>query len=148
MNSKKADRLIQIVFFIWLAVSIGFCLFSAKLLPSVPKTSVSAAPFTDKQLAAWYATYNERYFSGRLPKNTVVRWNFLEDKYGETEPPADGRFVILLDISRNRESIMARITLLHEMCHVATYDKGFDHGLAWRAEIHRLMMEGAFDDLI
>lgn len=157
LTKSKHDRYLLIIFVIWALVTVGFHFFSSQCEQkpkNPPRTEVAhprvaPTPYTDKELAGWYATYNSRYFSGHLPKDTKVRWAFLEGRYGETANPQDNFFVIRLDIPKNREAIMAKQTLLHEMCHVATYGKELDfHGPLWQAEIHRLMMEGAWDDLV
>jgi len=111
-------------------------------------------PFTSGDLQDIFETYNREYWDGKLPA-TVVVWTGLKDRYGETNVLPDGRFVIRLDVLRNREANVARTTILHEMCHVKTWgDSCHVKGAKvqdcsrWLAELHRIMLEGAFDDLV
>jgi SprT-like family len=150
MTRTGNDRVLVLILVLLCALwSVLFSESRSQSEPTRPAAhkAVAPTPYTDKELAEWFATYNRRYFSNRLPA-TTVRWAFLGLKYGETEQLENGQFLIRIDIARNREGIMTLITMLHEMCHVATAGKGFDHGPAWQAEMHRLMLEGAFDELL
>jgi len=105
-------------------------------------------------LMAWYDSYNERYFRNFLPKDTVV-------VYGDTEKLApnsmgatfkDGlRFHILLNPFYTTAPVVAHETLLHEMCHIETWnvhDSLDGHGKAWRSCMNRLYKEGAMEGLL
>lgn len=99
-------------------------------------------------LPVWYAQYNEEYFHNRLPKDTVV-------DYGETGSGNiamtvrmyDGRFHIGFNEDYASAPRVAHLFLLHEMCHVKTYDEkdqsNEGHGKMWRACMLELDMEGA-----
>jgi hypothetical protein len=121
-------------------------------LPSPCK--VQPLPYTPGELQDIFKTYNGKYWSGKLP-HTVIVWTALGTrKFGETTQDEGGRFIIRLDSAKNREQIIAKTTILHEMAHVKTWgdtchvvDKP-DDCARWLAEIHRIMAEGAFDDLV
>ena len=139
--------------------------------PQQPKANNKPLPcdvtplaFTPGELQDIYATYNREYWNGRLPKATIV-WTALSKKfgetdgqndadYGETDKADDGTFVIRLDVVKNKEANVARTTILHEMCHVKTWkDTCHVDGRAqdcrrWLTELHRIMLEGAFDDIV
>ena len=104
-------------------------------------------PLTNGELQDIFKFYNRTYWDGRLPTVLVV-WTGLENRYGETDMLPDGRYVIRLDATKNREGNVARTTILHEMCHVRTWGEDAQHGPRWRAELHRIMLEGAFDDIV
>lgn len=112
-------------------------------------SDITPLAYSDGELQGIFQTYNRMYWSGRLPA-TVVVWAGMEKSYGETDLLPDGRYIIRLDILRNREGNVIRTTLLHEMCHVKTWGKDDKnpHGSIWLAELHRIMLEGAFDDIV
>jgi hypothetical protein len=122
-----------------------------------PRTAPCAAPrlpYTPGELQDIFKTYNRTYWDGKLPE-TVVVWTALPGKlFGQTHQEADGRFVIKLDSAKNGYEIVAKTTILHEMAHIKTWGDQChitgqpDQCSRWLAEIHRIMLEGAFDDLI
>jgi hypothetical protein len=63
-------------------------------------------------------------------------------------------FVIRLDVIKNQERNVAKTTILHEMCHVKTWGESChipgqpSTCRRWLVELHRIMLEGAFDDLV
>jgi len=109
------------------------------------KILYSATP-TDPKI--WFDEYNQAYFLGALPYDTTVRYGNLNGHMGETRHE-DGRFEIVIDIETNKAENGARLTLLHEECHVETWNLGgLDiHGRAWETCMHRLADAGAFDHL-
>ena len=124
---------------------------SLNLLPvqAQQKCQPLPLPFTPGQLQDVWKYYNRAYWDGKLPANTVVVWAALgDDRFGETEQEPNGRFVIRLDPVKNHERNVAKTTILHENCHIVTYGEKPDHGPRWLAELHRIMLEGAFDDLV
>lgn len=106
-----------------------------------------AEGYTAADLVGWYDTYNRRYFQGKLPP-ARVRLGDLPGYYAWTERGDDGVFDIAMDRDANQDRLWARVNLLHEMAHVATAGEFEPHGPRWRYQMHVLMMEGAFDDLI
>src|SRR5271156_2307274 len=117
-----------------------------------PVCEVPSLPYTVGQLQDIFTTFNRMYWDGKLPA-TVVVWTALKE-YGETDKLPDGRFVIRLDSVKNQETNVAKTTILHEMCHIKTWGDPChvkaDHPdcSRWLIELHRIMLEGAFDDLV
>jgi len=114
-----------------------------------PTCDTPALPYTTGEMQDIFDTYNREYWDGKLPKTVIVWTGLPKQRYGETEKQTDGSFIIRLDVIKNKEQNVAKTTLLHEMCHVKTYGKDkTDHGDRWHAELHRIMLEGAFDDIV
>lgn len=127
------------------------------LCPTTLPQPADPLPFTPGELQDLFAQYNATYWDGKLPKNTVVVWTaFTDHRYGDTIKEDSGRFVIRLDVTKNREANVSKTTMLHEMAHVKTWEHNNCHQLGvkvqncnrWLSELHRIMLEGAFDDLV
>jgi len=122
-----------------------------------------AAQLTDRWLRKEYLKLNRRWFDGKLPRNTVVKWC---DSFPKPDNGVYGRTVTYrasgtkpgapiigfgITISRRAErSGMATVmvTLLHEMAHVKTWRSSrAPHGRVWVMEMRRLAAAGAFDKL-
>lgn len=131
------------------------CLLMMTLLlcPACSPQQKATLPFTPGDLQDIYQSYNRQYWGGKLPAATVV-WTGLKDRFGETEEEDDGRFLVRLDSVKNQERNVAKTTILHEMCHIRTWKETChqtgkrDDCRRWLAELHRIMLEGAFDDLV
>lgn len=114
-----------------------------------------------------YAYYNESFFNNTLPKNTSVVWADIAKE--EIDTPAGkihvfimggthkdqttGAFTIKIDTKTNVTQVTSNTTLLHEMCHVKTWDRAVElgqdiHGPVFRACIVDLELQGAFTDLL
>ena len=113
----------------------------------------------DADLQEQYRVLNHDFFNDRLPANTSVRWQNIPMEHGRyvlgatTESPNDGSFDIAIDTKTNVAFSTEEVTLLHEMCHVATYDyavaHGQDvHGPAFQACQEELYEAGAYKDLL
>ena len=117
------------------------------------KKPAPALPFTSGELQDIFKSYNRMYWDGKLVNAQVV-WTALDNKYGETSQADDGRFTIRLDVIKNREANVAKTTILHEMCHLKTWGDQChvtgkpDQCRRFYAELHRIMLEGAFDDIL
>ncbi|MGB8834154.1 MAG: SprT-like domain-containing protein [Candidatus Sulfotelmatobacter sp.] len=107
-----------------------------------------------------YADYNRAFFNDTLPKNVPVTWSDIprtkDGRYvmGNThEDIVSGTFSIQIDTKSNIAWATANTTLLHEMCHVKTYDRTVEldqdmHGPLFKACIVNLELQGAFTDLL
>ena len=107
-----------------------------------------------------YADYNQAFFNNTLPKNVPVTWSDIprtkDGRYvmGNThEDVVSGTFLIRIDTKSNITMVTADTTLLHEMCHVKTYDRTVEldqdmHGPLFKACIVNLELQGAFTDLL
>lgn len=111
----------------------------------------SSASFDDlnEHLNHQFEAYNSAYFQDRLPKNTIIDFSETRDLYTSvTERLPDGRYRIAFNKKYVRATTIADIILLHESCHIPTYDdydsvEGY-HGKEWRACMLELDMQGAF----
>lgn len=93
---------------------------------------------SDADLQQRYEVYDNAYFDGKLPHNVPVTWKDIpltkDGRYdmGIThwQRFADGSeaFSIDIDTKTNVAQVTADLTLLHEMCHVATDDYVHSHG--------------------
>ena len=91
-----------------------------------------------------YADVNRQGFAGALP-DVRTDWAVLKSPEASGETFFDGKgFVILLDPDNNPTPEEARLTMMHEACHVATYGKDSDpHGPTFQACRARLQKFGA-----
>ena len=113
--------------------------------------------YKNSYLKKLYNQYNKKYFGGKLP-DIVVGWatteQFVEhriakrtcaftslDQEKPTRPTA-----IVIHRSENKSMLHVKTDLLHEMVHVAHMRA--DHGPVFKAEIRRLVNEGAYDGIL
>jgi len=115
--------------------------------PTVPTTSM---------LAEKYRQFNEDYFLGQLPKDTVVTYGNLTqlNDMGYTWKENSGKFHITVDQETNPVERQAEMTLLHEQCHIEVEihnlnpKQDFDaHGIEFQNCMVNLATHGAFHDL-
>lgn len=95
----------------------------------------------------WYGAFNETYFNNRLPDDTEFSFDGTQDM-ARTTKLSDGRFKIQFNLYYLRAGQYLRLTELHEMCHIDTWDEKPDHGKRWGACMQRLNSMGAFKDLL
>lgn len=110
--------------------------------------SATAEPLPST-LQTYYGQVNETYFWDSLPKDTSVKLEKNLPVMGDTwcEAP-HANCSIRVDETSNPILREQEITLLHEMCHVATWGQEPDpHGLKWMECMHRLADAGAMDNL-
>lgn len=121
-------------------------LFKLTVLMLFMAMTVAAEPLERINLKAWYDGYNEDFFLNHLPKASVRYHETDDTTMGYTFNDEDG-FNIVISPALNPTPGETKLTLLHEMCHVATYhDWDLDaHGPRWKDCMHRLANEGAFD---
>lgn len=100
----------------------------------------SARPFS---LPRAYRKLNKRWFSNKLPADTIVGWAPIKDM-GCTVDGPHGRLVVAINKSFRKWPVQAECTLLHEMVHVATWDEQAMHGTKWKALMAKLYKRGAF----
>jgi len=105
-----------------------------------------------RELTFQYHEYNRKYYRGRLP-NIEVYFRSMpkskQDVLGYTATPeiGDAEYIVInkkLELWRE----IAEIVLLHEMIHVRFPHAEPDHGKIFEKERRRLIVAGAFDDLI
>jgi hypothetical protein len=95
-------------------------------------------------LKIWYDEYNQQYFENKLPKDVVIDYSGAGGYMAITTMLSDGRFHIALNEKYTAAPRVAHLTLLHEQCHVATYDEIEEHGKRWRTCMLEIDAEGAF----
>lgn len=120
-------------------------LIGTVLVAAAPK-KIPYAP----DLKEEYDKYNLKYFSGKLPKDTVISWGDPGEDNGVeriaiTTKLDDNRFQIIFNPKFGRSRYFTLFVLLHEMAHINTWSNDLAHGLAWQKEMHRLADEGAFE---
>jgi hypothetical protein len=115
----------------------------------------SKATFDDltEYLADRYEIYNSAYFKNELPENTVIDFSETRDTYvAITTKLPDGRFHIAFNKKYVRTPDFGDLILLHESCHIPTYDyydeKYGYHGKEWRACMIELELQGAFHHVL
>lgn len=116
---------------------------------------------TDEDMAVLYEGFNETFFSSRLPRYIKVRFvpsSKLKkiNKHHEADAawrPGVGE--IWIDKIYARSEAVCCTMLLHEMAHAAlegiyTGHPGHNpgHGMIYQAELYRLFMAGAYDELL
>lgn len=94
-------------------------------------------------LNVWYDEYNETYFATRLPHDVVIDYSETGPFMATTMKMSDGRFHIAFNEKYVASPRVAHIILLHEMCHVKTWEEN-GHGRLWRSCMLSLDASGAF----
>lgn len=107
---------------------------------------------SDPTLKRYFHRFNRRWFSGALPKNTVVRWSVEEEEespkhrndvawtFPFREPPE-----IIVNRKYHGDWNLIKFTMLHEMVHIEEpEDTRTDHGKRWEARMLELATRGAF----
>lgn len=102
---------------------------------------------TNKKLRYWFRRYNKKYFSNRLPEISVKFKDITRAKcIGQTHYECYKPVYVAIDNELKTWSDMAKMTLLHEMCHVALPLR-VNHGPRFQDEMLRLARAGAFNGL-
>jgi len=121
-----------------------------------PKEITASASDSDN-LYIWYAGYNDEYFGDNLPRDTVITQEKIDsDSLANTVfNKSDKRFHIRFNSMYPIGSRLSHLILLHEQCHIETYDEPMndndaepDHGPRWRACMLRLETMGAWRRLL
>lgn len=95
-------------------------------------------------LNVWYKTYNERYFDNKLPEDAIVDYGEYNDDYmATTSKLPNGTFHIGLNEKFTSAARVAHLVILHEQCHIATWNEAVDHGPRWRVCMLGLDIMGA-----
>jgi hypothetical protein len=103
---------------------------------------------TNAYLARAYARFNKTYFGNKLPKDMVVRFAKLDiNNVGLAVTYCKFERPLYIDISRPLavHSMLADMTLLHEMVHVEN-PKWCGHGPKFQKRMLQLAKKGAFRD--
>jgi hypothetical protein len=106
-------------------------------------------PGDNQNMRVWYSDYNDSYFSGKLPKDVILDFSQTDPRFvATTDRIKKNRYHIAFNEDYVKTSVVGHLTLLHEMCHIPTYDEydevnGY-HGRKWRACMTSLDLQGAF----
>lgn len=86
-----------------------------------------------------FDAFNREWFGNQLPPDTIVKWATIKGMGTYN----DG----VIEVNRKlREWPPAwKLTLLHEMAHLATDSELAEHGPRWLRQMHSLARRGAFD---
>ena len=95
-----------------------------------------------------YARYNRLYFRNRLPRKFSVKFERGITEMGYFRHRGPKPVCIRLNEKLRGWNSAWELTLLHEMCHLATASETTDHGPRWRRERRRLYKLGAFEPMI
>lgn len=141
-----------------LLMLLGLWAYQWRTTPHVQKPAVAHDNLI--QIAPWYNWYNHRYFNDQLQTDLMFSWGkaltFDNDGGNPTENLAvtDGSLQHPITIQLNPKFMLSasqqQMTLLHEMCHVSTWQTDIkrDHKQGvWLDCMHDLAGKGAFDDL-
>ena len=110
-----------------------------------PKSTVTTAYLEDL-----YKTDNETFFQNKLPSVSI---NLLEMKGTAMATTVCDESATECELKFNLKYVAAKrvanFTMLHEMCHVKTWDKDSDsHGKVWRTCMLQLDSVGAFREIL
>ena len=106
------------------------------------------------EMAGRYDFYNETYFKGRLPPMRIYYGPLAREKtpfsYGVTAFTRRNRalYIVLNKKLKGLGKEVSCLVLLHEMLHVKLEGSDSGHGRLFHKEKRRLLLAGAFDDLI
>lgn len=106
---------------------------------------------SDPRLKRIFNEYNRKWFGGKLPGSTVVRWaRSKKDLKFECESKtvlacADNETIVMSPWMKGSTNL-CRFTMLHEMVHVKLPPIA-GHGPRFQKEMHRLARAGAFAKL-
>ncbi len=105
-----------------------------------------------RYLTRFYEAYNTLYFNGKLPKLKVYYGRLKRDVYGETAFNAKNHRAAFITVNqklhRQGWSCTEHVTLLHEMVHVSIGPTKDSHGKEFQKQKRRLIVAGAFDDIL
>ena len=133
-----------------LIASLGACVGNSVL--ASPKPAVNA-----KFLEGIYDLYNNSYFDGNLPRNTAILYAADPDgseDIGDTVCSLDPRSnlpmtcTIYINPYANRAQPVAIATMIHEICHIATLQRGHGdggHDKDWQNCMLNVAKEGGFE---
>ena len=138
-----------------IAILLGILFFAAEQALSQERSPFGAPILTRAEaLQAMQASIrddSEKFFSGGLPvANIKVEWaNLNKENYlGQTVPYPLRHYVIRIDRASNPVWRQARLTELHEECHVYQWEtEAGGHGPKFDACMLMLAEKGAFKDL-
>jgi len=137
-------------------IAIGAALLCSWLVQEVRPYAIPTptAAMNTKELRAKYTEFNARYFDNALPpvKNIELDYGEYNPRYmAQTHLLPGKTFHIGMNESYALAERNADLILLHEMCHIKSWDLDVDaegtitpHGQVWRSCMLELDRRGAF----
>jgi predicted transcriptional regulator len=114
--------------------------------------NVAVSPITNSDVSSWANHFQKRYFSAcEAAIEVAINTNTKFQKAAAFDPAT---MVIHISQKLTQFRSLAKIALLHEMIHVKLYlendlkDGDKEHGARFKAELKRLVEEGAYDPLL
>lgn len=120
-----------------------FILILLALAVSTRSDARMHVPPTVKEIENQYRIFNEQYFDNKLPKDVVIDYSESVDM-ASTMKMRDGRFHIAFNDKFVAAPRIMNIVLIHEQCHVKTWEEILKHGPLWRTCMLTLDATGAF----
>lgn len=110
------------------------------------------ANISDRQLKLWYTQYNRCFFNSELPESVILVWEPVPACHGETTTVFEieqGVFSVKIDPALKGVVKFAKITLLHEMVHIALWARHpqHQHGKLFNDRMLKLAQDGALKKL-
>ena len=94
-----------------------------------------------------YAQFNSDYFWNSLPSDTTVAYGLNDPAKMAATTKLAGKYWIRLNYDYTKAPKVAEETILHEQCHIATWNEFDPHGRRWQMCMTRLAEAGAFKEL-
>jgi hypothetical protein len=149
-NYSKWDTLrivLTLTGYLVLACTWGYLVYSHHS-GSKPKV---ATPYFKIRLRDQYDKFNAGWFGDELSHNVTIGTTDDPNLIGRTDRYVEGenvRWVILENFQYNQTISQADLTLLHEMCHIKTWDEPvLSHGPRWVGCMRDLAKAGSMDNL-
>jgi hypothetical protein len=138
-------------------MSRSFCLSLVLAVAGVLCGYSAPAPSSDAALTYFYERANRDYFDNSLPHNVTLTYGtpIVKESMASTDHRPDGFHIIIDPIykcdANAPTGCITKVTsmlILHESIHVELYPEKDSHGTEWRKERRRLIVAGAFDELL
>ena len=105
-----------------------------------------ARSITLQQMKEDYLSYNALWFGNELPTDITFGHIYGNSLQAKTLNE-NGHFVMLFNPEYNKASSQADLNILHESCHIRTWDEFDAHGPRWVGCMRDLAARGALDFL-
>jgi hypothetical protein len=97
-------------------------------------------------LKRWYDDFNDEYFLGSLPRTTIIERKDMGPHTLMSTRKLENGFHIVINTQYNLGADTEHLYLLHEMCHIRTWEEAEEHGPLWEDCMYMLNEKHAFTD--